>query len=87
MPHPKSTYNTSAASDHVILTQDAAPPMPPGRVGPLALPGSGRIVWWTGRVAIGLRHQPTLEFGPLTQPASWVQSVLLDGARCALAGG
>jgi hypothetical protein len=26
--------------------------------GPVRLPGSQRIVWWTGRVAIGLRWQP-----------------------------
>lgn len=33
--------------------------MPRDHVGPVTLPGSGRLVYWTGRVAIGLRHQPT----------------------------
>ena len=28
--------------------------IPPGHVGPVVL-GTGRLVWWTGRVAIGLR--------------------------------
>ena len=31
--------------------------VPPGHIGPLVLPGSGRLVYWTGRVAIGLRHE------------------------------
>lgn len=36
----------------------AEPPMdlPRGYVGPARLPGSGRLIFWTGRVAIGLRH-------------------------------
>jgi hypothetical protein len=88
MPSPRSTYKRSAPNEPLIQTQDTAPPVqvPPGHIGPLVLPGSGRMVWWTGRVAIGLRHQPTLSFGPMTQSALWVQSVLLDGGRRALAG-
>ena len=35
------------------------------------------MVWWTGRVAIGLRHQPTRHFGPITQSGQWIQSLLL----------
>jgi len=63
----------------LIRTNDAAPPVqiPPGHIGPVVLPGTGRMVWWTGRVAIGLRHQPTRNFGPITQSALWVQSVML----------
>jgi hypothetical protein len=33
--------------------------VPPGYVGPVALPGTGRIVFWTGRIAIGLRYAPS----------------------------
>ncbi len=33
--------------------------IPQGHIGPMALPGTGRLIYWTGRVAIGLRHQPT----------------------------
>ena len=68
-----------------ILGHDDAPPVqiPPGHVGPVVLPGTGRMVWWTGRVAIGLRHQPTREFGPITQSAMWVQSLMLRPARAA----
>ena len=32
--------------------------VPRGYVGPVALPGTGRMVWWTGRIAIGLRYSP-----------------------------
>jgi hypothetical protein len=31
--------------------------IPDGHVGPYVL-GNGRMVYWTGRVAIGLRHHP-----------------------------
>jgi hypothetical protein len=32
--------------------------VPPGHIGRWVVPGSGQVVWWTGRVAIGLRHEP-----------------------------
>ena len=32
--------------------------IPPGHVGEFVIPGTGRRVWWTGRVAIGLLHKP-----------------------------
>ena len=32
--------------------------VPEGYKGPVALPGTGRLVWWTGRIAIGLRYSP-----------------------------
>ncbi len=37
----------------------ASPPLdlPRGYVGPARLPGSGQLIFWTGRVAIGLRHR------------------------------
>jgi hypothetical protein len=36
---------------------DAPPvPVPPGYRGWLMLPGTGRLVYWTGRICIGLRH-------------------------------
>ena len=63
----------------LIRAIDEMPPIkvPAGHVGPVELPGTGRMVWWTGRVAIGLRHQPTRNFGPITQSAMWIQSVML----------
>jgi len=41
-----------------IHHSESAPPpgIPPGYVGPAFLPGSGQAIWWTGRVAIGLRY-------------------------------
>jgi hypothetical protein len=71
-----------------IRLNDASPPVqiPPGHVGPVVLPGTGRMVWWTGRVAIGLRHQPVRSYGPLTQSALWIQSALLRRTGGKLAG-
>lgn len=62
-----------------IRTNDAMPPVaiPPGHVGPVVLPGTGRLVYWTGRVAIGLRHQPQRNDAPVAQSALWVQDVML----------
>ena len=79
-----------AAADgaSLIRTNEASPPVqiPPGHVGPVVLPGTGRMVWWTGRVAIGLRHQATRNFGPMSQSALWVQSLMLNRPGASLAG-
>ena len=32
--------------------------VPPGHIGRWVVPATGQVVWWTGRVAIGLRHEP-----------------------------
>jgi len=47
--------------------------IPSGHIGPVALPGTGRIVWWTGRVAIGIRSQNSPRF----ESAQWLQDLLL----------
>lgn len=64
----------------LIRHNDSAPPVPipPGHVGPVVLPGSGRLIWWTGRVAIGLRHQPERFVQPVTTSALWVQDLMLS---------
>ena len=64
----------------------AVPPMaiPPGHVGEFVIPGTGRRVWWTGRVAIGLLHQPEAHFGASSQSALWIQDLLRG--KSALAG-
>jgi hypothetical protein len=69
-----------------IRHHSAAPPVviPAGYVGPVVLPGNGRLVWWTGRVAIGLRHQPT-RMEAITESALWVQSLMLGAGRGAAA--
>lgn len=51
--------------------------IPAGHIGPVMLPGTGRMVWWTGRVAIGLRHQPDRRSQPVSQSALWVQNLML----------
>ena len=87
------TSSFLSSQDHAdgasqIRISEAAPPIhiPAGHVGPVQLPGTGRMVWWTGRVAIGLRHQPTQHFGPITQSALWIQNVMLRSGRGARAG-
>ena len=38
--------------------EPARPPgLPAGHRGPFVLAASGRSIWWTGRVAIGIRHR------------------------------
>ena len=63
-----------------IRANDDMPPVaiPPGHIGPVVLPGTGRLVYWTGRVAIGLRHQPDRSRDePVAESALWVQDVML----------
>lgn len=78
---------TSVFDENGILPNASSPPIPvpPGHVGPLVIPGTGRLVWWTGRVAIGLRHQPQRVAGPMSQSAMWVQEVMLRKPRAAAA--
>jgi hypothetical protein len=56
----------------------SAPPVsiPPGHVGPVVLPGTGRLVYWTGRVAIGLRHQPERRVETMSVSALWLQDLM-----------
>lgn len=66
-----------------IRPSAAVPPVeiPPGHIGPVVLPGSGRLVYWTGRVAIGLRHQPMPRDEAVSQSALWVQELMLGPGR------
>ena len=57
--------------------------IPPGHVGPVVLPGSGRMIWWTGRVAIGLRHESGRHYEMPSHSALWVQNLMI-GAGSAL---
>lgn len=68
---------------HGIAHSSSAPPVtiPAGHVGPFVIPGTGRTVWWTGRVAIGLRHQPQRYFESTSQSALWIQRVMLGGRQ------
>lgn len=63
-----------------IGSAGSTPPfdVPPGHVGPFVVPGSGRLVWWTGRVAIGLRHEAERRGEALSRSAEWLQGLLID---------
>jgi len=62
-----------------IRTNEATPPVaiPPGHIGPVVLPGTGRLVYWTGRVAIGLRHEPRPHVQSVPHSTLWVQDLML----------
>jgi len=72
-----------AASDLAIRLNSTVPPVeiPSGHVGPVVLPGSGRLIWWTGRVAIGLRHERERRQEMPSQSALWVQKLMLAAGR------
>jgi hypothetical protein len=54
--------------------------LPRGYVGPVLLSDTGRTVWWTGRVAIGLRHEPPRRTESVGRSALWLQDLLLRRA-------
>jgi hypothetical protein len=62
----------------IALNRESLPvEIPAGYTGPLTFPGNGKTVWWTGRVAIGLRHQePSRHMS--AQSALWIQDLLLE---------
>ena len=66
-----------------IRANPDAPPIdvPSGYTGPVTLPGNGKTVWWTGRVAIGLRHQASRYSETTSQSALWIQNLLLGDHR------
>lgn len=67
------------SAEGFIRHNDATLPVtvPPGHVGPVVLPGTGRMVWWTGRVAIGLRHEAR-RLEQVSQSALWLQDLMLQ---------
>jgi hypothetical protein len=73
---------------HGIDHSSSAPPVtiPVGHVGEFVIPGTGRRVWWTGRVAIGLLHQPEHSFGPTGSSSLWIQDLLLGKSNRHSAG-
>jgi hypothetical protein len=75
---------TVAANDSFVLPtsdpvhQDAlGMELPEDHRGPVMLSDTGRMVWWTGRVAIGLRYEPPPRCQTIGQSALWVQDLLL----------
>ncbi len=74
-----TSHNDPSHNVGPILPQDLAPPiaLPIGYVGPAWLPGTGRMIWWTGRVAIGLRHEAPSRVESAAQSSVWVQELML----------
>ena len=53
-------------------------PIPTGHVGLFVIPATGRRVWWTGRVAIGLFHEPEPHPERIEPSSLWLQRLMLD---------
>jgi hypothetical protein len=69
--------------DSIVLNREALPiEVPAGYIGPLTFPGNGKTVYWTGRVAIGLRHEQPRHQG-VTQSSLWIQDLLIHRSRMA----
>jgi hypothetical protein len=51
--------------------------LPKDHRGPVVISDTGRTVWWTGRVAIGLRYEPPYRSEAMGQSALWLQGLLL----------
>jgi hypothetical protein len=83
MSRTAARSSTSAPGTFVASSHDAgALAIPPGHVGPVSLPGTGRMVWWTGRVAIGLRHEASRGAQQaVSSSALWIQSLLIGAPR------
>jgi hypothetical protein len=61
-----------------IHHSESAPPpgIPPGYVGPAVLPGTGQLIYWTGRVQIGLLYRPP-QHQPIGEGMQALQAALL----------
>jgi len=77
------TSSLSSAVQTAIHLNSALPlvEIPAGHVGPVVLPGSGRMIWWTGRVAIGLRHESAHDYDMPSQSALWVQDLMIGAGN------
>jgi hypothetical protein len=80
-----SGESRSTATDlHIgIDHSSAAPPVPipRGHIGEFVIPGTGKRIWWTGRVAIGLRHQPVRCLDPVATSSLWIQRLVLGRSQ------
>jgi hypothetical protein len=55
--------------------------IPECHVGSVLLSETGRTVWWTGRLAIGLRYEAPRGADATSQSAQWVHDVMLPALR------
>ena len=80
---PRKCHDPFTARNRGIEHSSVAPPalIPPGHVGEFVMPGSGKLVWWTGRVAIGLLYQPQRNFEPSSQSSLWIQDLLFGKSQ------
>lgn len=81
-----SSQTLTPVGDNIFHSSGTPPvAIPRGHVGEFVIPGTGKRVWWTGRVAIGLRYQPQRCLEPSSASAQWIQSLMLARPRAAAA--
>jgi hypothetical protein len=81
----RSTMTTTATARDIFVRHSSESlncgerglEIPKGHIGPVLLSDTGRAVWWTGRVAIGLRYEPPRGSESFGQSALWLQDMLL----------
>ena len=76
-----NAFGGSTSADGVDL-----PALSRDYVGPVFLPGTGKEVWWTGRVAIGLRYTRVLRNAQTSRGEAWLQGLLLRARNVLQAG-
>ena len=76
-----ANYESVRPVNGSIRAGDLGIEVPKGHIGPVLLSETGRTIWWTGRVAIGLRYQRPRYSESYGQSALWVQDVLLRSGQ------
>jgi hypothetical protein len=79
MPVAANDAFVKRASDS-LTCGDLGVEIPKGHHGPVLLSRTGRTVWWTGRVAIGLRYEPPRYVESHAESAVCFQGVLFRSA-------
>ena len=74
--------DSASRLQRAIQRSDASRPagIPPAYIGLATLPGTGRVVYWTGKVAVGLRYENPAR-ADIGQHAERIQAALLGKAR------
>lgn len=70
-------HSTAQSTAHWACDDLHGMDLPKDHRGPVVLSDTGRKVWWTGRVAIGLRYEPPHRSVVHGRSALWLQDTLL----------
>lgn len=65
------------ANGLLVVRGNEGVPVPPDHIGLVHISATGRSVWWTGKVAIGLRYEPRSGSQAMGSSALRLQEALL----------